>query len=70
MVSILYDAILAAVNEVEKEHAFSRGDAMSAAMHFIVETGFCEPGDRADVLMREMNSAFAEAVQSRSSAFQ
>jgi hypothetical protein len=62
-VIILYDAILAAVTEVEKELAFSRGDAMSAAVHFIVETGLCEPADTAEQLMREANAALVNAIK-------
>lgn len=65
MVNIVYEAILAAVTELEKEHAFSRGDVMSAAVHFIVETGLCEPGDTAEILLREANAALVSAITER-----
>lgn len=70
MVDRLYEAFLGALAEVEKEHTFTRGDAMSAAVHVLVDTGLCQHGDTVERLMRETNEAMLACIRERQAGIQ
>ena len=63
MVSKLYDALCDAMSKVSDEHAFTRGDAMSAAIHLIVNTGLSNPDDTTERLTREVHAALKSCIE-------